>query len=169
MNNYSLRKADRHVSLPDSLRKNASNKSKFIKIRGEAGILNNYRRRYNKDTQKKLKDNAAQKGPRDSIRLPLTNQESTGSRRALTMQSKDPVTSQGVISQGIAKTIARSAKIYYWPRMFADIAKYVRKYTNCLAHKASQERPAGVRHRLKLHGSKISSVLYRAPPTSIPS
>jgi len=41
--NNSLREADRHVSLPDSFifRKNTSNKHNFIKIRGEAGILNN--------------------------------------------------------------------------------------------------------------------------------
>jgi len=47
---------------------------------------------------------------------------------------------------GIAKTIARAAKQYYWPRMFADVAKHVRTCTNCLAHKASQERPAGLLH-----------------------
>jgi len=47
---------------------------------------------------------------------------------------------------GIAKTIARAAEKYYWPRMFADVARYVRTCTNCLAHKASQERPAGLLH-----------------------
>jgi len=47
---------------------------------------------------------------------------------------------------GIAKTIARAAERYYWPRMFADIARYVRTCANCLAHKASQERPAGLLH-----------------------
>jgi len=47
---------------------------------------------------------------------------------------------------GIAKTIARTAETYYWPRMFADIAKYVRECANCLAHKSSQERPAGLLH-----------------------
>jgi len=47
---------------------------------------------------------------------------------------------------GIAKTIARAAERYYWPRMFADIARYVRRCANCLAHKASQERPAGLLH-----------------------
>jgi len=43
-NNNSFREADRHVSLPDSFVscKNASNKPNFIKIRDEAGILNNY-------------------------------------------------------------------------------------------------------------------------------
>jgi len=46
----------------------------------------------------------------------------------------------------IAKTIARTAKTYYWPRMFADIMKYVRECANCLTHKASQERPAGLLH-----------------------
>jgi len=47
---------------------------------------------------------------------------------------------------GIAKTIARAAERYYWPRMFADIARYVRTCANCLAHKASQERPVGLLH-----------------------
>jgi len=47
---------------------------------------------------------------------------------------------------GIAKTIARAAKNYYWPRMFSDVARYVRTCANCLAHKASQERPAGLLH-----------------------
>jgi len=47
---------------------------------------------------------------------------------------------------GIAKTIARAAERYYWPRMFADVARYVRTCENCLAHKASQERPAGLLH-----------------------
>jgi len=47
---------------------------------------------------------------------------------------------------GIAKTIARAAETFYWPRMFADIARYVRGCANCLAHKNSQERPAGLLH-----------------------
>jgi len=47
---------------------------------------------------------------------------------------------------GIAKTIARATARFYWPRMSADIAKYVRACTNCLAYKASQERPAGLLH-----------------------
>jgi len=47
---------------------------------------------------------------------------------------------------GIAKTIARTAEIFYWPRMFADVAKYVRECANCLAHKTSQERPASLLH-----------------------
>lgn len=47
---------------------------------------------------------------------------------------------------GIAKTIARIARRYYWPGMFRDIAKYVRSCTNCLAHKAEQRKPAGLMH-----------------------
>jgi len=47
---------------------------------------------------------------------------------------------------GIAKTITRIAEKFYWPRMFAEIAGYVRQCANCIAHKASQERPAGLLH-----------------------
>ncbi|KMQ88506.1 hypothetical protein RF55_11997 [Lasius niger] len=43
----------------------------------------------------------------------------------------------------IAKTMARIAQLYYWPEMFRDIARYVRACTTCMAHKASQQRPAG--------------------------
>jgi len=60
---------------------------------------------------------------------------------------------------GIAKNIARAAEIYYWSRMFADIAKYVHECTNCLTHKASQERPAcSMRYRLKLQQVSVDFV-----------
>lgn len=45
---------------------------------------------------------------------------------------------------GIFKTRNRVARLYYWPKMNADIIKYVRKCPTCLAHKADQNRPAGV-------------------------
>ncbi|KMQ87325.1 enzymatic polyprotein endonuclease reverse [Lasius niger] len=44
---------------------------------------------------------------------------------------------------GIAKTMVRIAQLYYWPGMFRDIARYVRACTAYMAHKASQQRPAG--------------------------
>ncbi|XP_039303430.1 uncharacterized protein LOC120357332 [Solenopsis invicta] len=47
---------------------------------------------------------------------------------------------------GIAKTIARAARRYYWPGMFADIARYVRNCRSCLRHKHAQTRPAGLLH-----------------------
>jgi len=47
---------------------------------------------------------------------------------------------------GTAKTIARAARSYYWPGMFADVARYVQKCPNCLAHKHDQRRPAGLLH-----------------------
>lgn len=50
---------------------------------------------------------------------------------------------------GIAKTIARIAEEHYWPGMFRDIAKHVRRCETCQSFKAAQQRPAG-----KLHGSK---------------
>ncbi|KMQ92328.1 reverse ribonuclease integrase [Lasius niger] len=42
---------------------------------------------------------------------------------------------------GVAKTLARVAQLYYWPGMFREVA--LRTCPNCLAHKASQQRPAG--------------------------
>jgi len=47
---------------------------------------------------------------------------------------------------GTAKTIARAARSYYWPGMFADVTKYVQKCPNCLAYKTDQRRPAGLLH-----------------------
>jgi len=47
---------------------------------------------------------------------------------------------------GIAKTIARAAQHYYWPGIFADVAKYVRQCQNCLAHKNDQRRPTRLLH-----------------------
>lgn len=47
---------------------------------------------------------------------------------------------------GTAKTMTRIAQLYYWPGMFQDIARYVRACDICLAHKASQQRPAGNLH-----------------------
>lgn len=44
---------------------------------------------------------------------------------------------------GVAKTIARMARLYYWPGMFQAITRYVRKCPNCLAHKVPPTRPAG--------------------------
>lgn len=44
----------------------------------------------------------------------------------------------------VAKTLARVAQLYYWPAMFREVARYVRACPNCLAHKASQQRPAGI-------------------------
>jgi len=47
---------------------------------------------------------------------------------------------------GTAKTLARAARLYYWPGMFSDVTRYVRACRNCLAHKSSQMRPAGLMH-----------------------
>lgn len=44
---------------------------------------------------------------------------------------------------GINKTIARVTKLYYWPGIFRDIAKYVRKCETCQRFKPSQQAPAG--------------------------
>ncbi|XP_036143394.1 uncharacterized protein K02A2.6-like [Monomorium pharaonis] len=47
---------------------------------------------------------------------------------------------------GVAKTIARIAEHYYWPGMFGEISRYVRRCRECLAHKPAQTRPAGLLH-----------------------
>ncbi|XP_025264171.1 uncharacterized protein LOC112637817 [Camponotus floridanus] len=51
---------------------------------------------------------------------------------------------------GIAKTIARIAERHYWPGMFRDIAKYVRRCETCQSFKAAQQRPAGKLHAMEV-------------------
>jgi len=69
---------------------------------------------------------------------------------------------------GIAKMIARAAGKYYWPQMFADVARYVRECANCLAHKTSQERPAGLLHAtpVKAPWEQVSMDLVGSLPRS---
>ncbi|XP_074114899.1 uncharacterized protein LOC141537675 [Cotesia typhae] len=43
---------------------------------------------------------------------------------------------------GIAKTIARISRSYYWPRMRAEITEYVRRCIKCQAYKPSQQPPS---------------------------
>lgn len=45
---------------------------------------------------------------------------------------------------GIAKTISRIAKRYYWPGMFRTISNYVRKCLVCQKYKSSQQQTAGM-------------------------
>jgi len=47
---------------------------------------------------------------------------------------------------GVAKTIARMARLFYWPGMFQDITRYVRQCPSCLAHKVPPTKPAGHLH-----------------------
>lgn len=44
---------------------------------------------------------------------------------------------------GVRKTILRVARLYYWPGMFRDVARYVRNCDSCQRFKAEQRRPAG--------------------------
>ncbi|KAH8335345.1 hypothetical protein KR059_001065, partial [Drosophila kikkawai] len=44
---------------------------------------------------------------------------------------------------GIRKTTARIAQRYYWPGLFRDISRYVRKCDTCQRFKVSQAKPAG--------------------------
>jgi len=52
---------------------------------------------------------------------------------------------------GIAKTIARVARHYFWPGMFREVARYVRNCEVCLRHKVAQQRPAGTLHATAVH------------------
>lgn len=52
---------------------------------------------------------------------------------------------------GINKTIARVTKLYYWPGIFRDIAKYVRKCECCQRFKPLQQAPAG-----RMHSATVS-------------
>lgn len=45
---------------------------------------------------------------------------------------------------GIFKTYHRLLQKYFWPKMRADVAKYVRSCRTCLAHKPEQKAPAGL-------------------------
>ena len=44
---------------------------------------------------------------------------------------------------GIANTISRLARFYYWPKLFADACDYVRYFANCQKFKSQQEVPVG--------------------------
>lgn len=48
---------------------------------------------------------------------------------------------------GIFKTFERLAQHYYWPKMKADVARYVNKCSVCMAHKPEQKKPAGLMSR----------------------
>lgn len=45
---------------------------------------------------------------------------------------------------GIFKTHGRLVQRYFWPKMRADVSKYVRSCQVCLAHKPEQKAPAGL-------------------------
>lgn len=47
---------------------------------------------------------------------------------------------------GVAKTIARISRLYYWPGMYRNIAHYVRRCQLCQKYKISQQRKTGQMH-----------------------
>lgn len=53
---------------------------------------------------------------------------------------------------GIAKTITRISNKYYWPRMYRDIASYVRRCSSCQKYKQSQQQTAGKMQFPKING-----------------
>lgn len=44
---------------------------------------------------------------------------------------------------GVYKTVARISSKYYWPKMKADVAKYIRHCETCIRTKPAQKAPAG--------------------------
>lgn len=61
-------------------------------------------------------------------------------RKALLLNCHDNVTSGHL---GINKTYWKLQERYYWPKMLADVASYVRNCTVCAQHKVEQKPPAG--------------------------
>lgn len=47
---------------------------------------------------------------------------------------------------GAGKTMKRIAQRYYWPGMYRDVLRYVKKCMNCQTHKTSQEKRPGQMH-----------------------
>ena len=47
---------------------------------------------------------------------------------------------------GIAKTLARLSRCYYWPKMMRDAARSVRSCNSCQRFKTQQKQPAGTMH-----------------------
>ena len=47
---------------------------------------------------------------------------------------------------GIAKTLTRLSRFYYWPGMQRDGTTHVRSCENCQRHKIEQRKPAGIMH-----------------------
>lgn len=48
---------------------------------------------------------------------------------------------------GIFKTFERIARRYFWPKMKADVTRYVNRCHVCVAHKPEQKKPAGFMSR----------------------
>lgn len=65
-------------------------------------------------------------------------------RRDILKQNHDLPTSGHT---GVFKTYHRLRQKYYWPKMRADVANYVRGCQVCLAHKPEQKAPAGLMSR----------------------
>lgn len=45
---------------------------------------------------------------------------------------------------GVKKTYRRIALRFFWPRMFRDVANYVRRYDTCQKTKVEQNLPVGL-------------------------
>lgn len=62
-------------------------------------------------------------------------------RLELLQQAHDEPTSG---HPGVTKTYAKLRQKFYWPKMKADVAAYVRRCVTCTEHKAIQQRPPGL-------------------------
>jgi len=68
---------------------------------------------------------------------------------------------------GMAKTITRMARLYYWPGMFQDITQYNRRCPNCLAHKVPPMKPAGNLHYASHRTLEIGHTGFDRPVTVV--
>lgn len=60
--------------------------------------------------------------------------------------------------KGIAKTLAAVARLYWWPGMSVDIAKYVKSCLLCQRNKASNQKPSGLLQPLAVPKDRWSEV-----------
>jgi len=66
-----------------------------------------------------------------------------GERKQILYENHDAPTAGHL---GITKTLARLARLYYWPGMFRDTANYVKNCRSCREYKTSQQGTAGKMH-----------------------
>ncbi|KAL7726291.1 hypothetical protein ACLKA6_008470 [Drosophila palustris] len=64
----------------------------------------------------------------------------SGHRRRVLQECHDAPTAG---HQGVRKTVARLSQRYYWPGMFRDAARYVKRCEVCQKFKCDQRKPAG--------------------------
>jgi len=68
--------------------------------------------------------------------------------------------SMTILQPGMAKTIVRMARLYYWPDMFQDITEYVRRCPTYLAIRYLRQNllETCILYQLSHLGNKLSSI-----------